>query len=252
MNKQEPPGGIEWTRVYGRDGYTWNAVSGCQHACRWKMPSGEIAICYAEDVAENSQAKAFYPEGFSHHYWNPKRLEEPLRIKKPSGIFLDSMADLMGHWVSDDEINQVLAVCEKAHWHIFQLLTKNAPRLLKFHFPKNVWVGVSSPPDYFMGRELSQDQKERMLYKSLSVLSYIGENIRWMSFEPLSWDVSSLVSQNKALDWSVIGAASNGRKKYQPDPENVKKLHMVLDEQGVPVFHKGNLEWQPHREEFPS
>ena len=103
-----------------------------------------------------------------------------------------------------------------------------------------------------MGSELSQDQKERMLHKSLSVLSYIGENIRWMSFEPLSWDVSSLVSQNKSLDWSIIGAASNGRRKYQPDPENVKKLHMVLSEQGVPVFHKGNLEWQPHREEFPS
>lgn len=27
MNEQKPPNSIEWTRVYGRRGFTWNATA---------------------------------------------------------------------------------------------------------------------------------------------------------------------------------------------------------------------------------
>jgi len=56
----------------------------------------------------------------------------------------------------------------------------------------------------------------------------------------------------QALKWAVIGAASNGRKKYQPDPAHVQDLLDVLDAQNVAVFFKGNLEWSPWREDYPS
>lgn len=29
MNEQKAPKGIEWTRVNGRRGYTWNPTAGC-------------------------------------------------------------------------------------------------------------------------------------------------------------------------------------------------------------------------------
>ena len=45
------------------------------------------------------------------------------------------MADLMGNWVQPGQIEQVLNVCALASQHTFQLLTKNAPRLLKFGSP---------------------------------------------------------------------------------------------------------------------
>jgi protein gp37 len=251
MNKQEKRKGgkvvgrgIEWTD------WTWNPIGGCRHACQWAMPDGSIAICYAEEVA-NGVAQKAYPQGFEAHYWRPDKLDDPLKIKKPAKIFLDSMSDLMGHWVPDDQINSVLDVCRKADYHTFQLLTKNAPRLLKFDFPPNVWVGVSSPPDFMWGKPLSRQSQEQMLTKSLEVLSQI-DNVTWISAEPLSWDIAPIVEQYpKALDWVVIGAASNGPKKYQPNSDHIHHLLYVLDKQRVPVFFKGNLDWSLHREDFP-
>lgn len=236
--------GIEWTD------YTWNAVAGCKHGCRWQMPDGTIAICYAEEVAVGIARRA-YPEGFEHHYWHEQRLKEPFRVKEPAKIFLDSMSDLMGIWVPDEQVEAVLAIARQAHWHTFQLLTKNAPRLLKFDFADNVCPGVSSPPDFMFGKRLPQKAQEKMLHKTLQILSQI-DRLTWMSVEPLSWNVGPIIEQYPdALQWVVIGAATNGRKEYQPDPAHVQNLLDVLDEWGVPVFFKGNLKWEPWREEFP-
>jgi len=261
MNHQNPPFGIEWTRIRRGEirlpGYTWNVEAGCKHGCRWRMPSGKIAICYAESVAERV-ASAAYPNGFEHHYFHPDRLEEPLRLKTPAGIFLDSMSDLMGAWIPEDEIKQVLDVCARAHWHTFQLLTKNAPRLLNFQFPDNVWVGASSPPDFMFGKELSRKQQTAMLVRTLTILSLVKVPVRWVSFEPLSYDVSETVKQFPgAIQWSVIGAASDGRLLYPPAELDLLHLLDVLDAQNVRVFYKGNLRSLPlaakhWREEFPT
>lgn len=246
MNKQNS-NGIEWTN------YTWNPVAGCKHGCRWHMPDGSTAVCYAETVAERV-AQAAYPHGFAHHYSHPKRLTEPERIKTPSRIFLDSISDLMGAWVSDDEITSVLDACKRAHWHTFQLLTKNAPRLLKFDFPPNVWVGASVPPSVMLGRELNREQQERMLSRTLDVLEQVNAPVRWMSIEPLSWDMASAFKSHK-LQWVVIGAASNGRTVYQPEPAWVVRMLNIMAASDTPVFFKGNLRGNAGvirwREEFP-
>jgi hypothetical protein len=108
MNKQRPPHGIEWVRVprldgTRTDGYTWNPVAGCFHACVWLMlnPTRVLATtrasCYAGVTAGRLAAPA-YPEGFAHHYWRPDLLSEPLKVQQPAGIFISSMGDLMGAW----------------------------------------------------------------------------------------------------------------------------------------------------------
>jgi protein gp37 len=239
---------IEWTD------WTWNPVAGCPHACRWSMPDGTVAICYAEKTAESYPAMNHYPAGFDHHYWHPHRLEEPLKVKEPAKIFLDSMSDLLSVRVPDDQIQAVLQIAGRAGWHTFQLLTKNSPRLAKLtHYPLNVWYGVSSAPDSMFGKPLDRNQQERYMHKALTVLSELPtELVTWISFEPLSWDVSRIVAQYPGvLGWAVIGAASNGNKYYQPDPRHVQALLEVLDDQGVPIFFKGNLEWPVWREDFP-
>jgi protein gp37 len=248
VNKQQKANGsrgIEWTD------YTWNAVGGCKHQCRWTMPDGTIAECYAETVA-NKFTRA-YPHGFEHHYWRPHKLNEPGSVKQPAKVFIDSMSDLMGHWVTSEQIEAVLDTCRQVSQHTYQLLTKNAPRLLQFDFPPNVWVGVSSPPDFMHDHQLDQPQQARMLRRSLDVLDQVNAPVTWMSFEPLSWDVAPIVAEySGALRWAVIGAASNGPRKYQPKADHVAALLDVLDEQGVPVFFKGNLKWSPHREDWPT
>lgn len=255
MNKQKENGGIEWTKPYGRTGYTWNTVGGCQHGCEWVMEDGSKAECYAKSIAERFTSA--YPKGFEHHYWRPHKLNDPLKVKEPSGIFLDSMSDLMGHWVKDEQIQQVLDICSDASQHIFFLLTKNAVRLPKFKYPKNVWVGVSSPPDFYMGKELSANQRNRMLKTSLKSLGQVNASVRWMSFEPLNNDYSHIVEDYEGvINWAVIGAMSKGREFFPPHRNDFDYMMTVLDNQSIPVFFKGNMsslitnksEW---RDEFP-
>jgi protein gp37 len=253
MNKQNKGNGkrgIEWTD------YTWNPVGGCRHACKWEMPDGSVAQCYAKSVAEGV-AMAAYPEGFEYHYFKPMILDEPYKLKTPSRIFLDSMSDLMGHWVPDDDIRRVFDACRAADWHQFQLLTKNPARLLQFagDIPENVWIGVSLPPTFMWGKRLSHVQQARLFAKTLRIIGDLQPlpNIKWLSLEPLSFDAAPIMAANmdKLPDWIVIGAASNGRNLYQPDPAHVGRILHIADMRQIPIFFKGNLEWEPRREEFP-
>lgn len=246
MNEQKEPGGIEWTRIRETDGtrrkgYTWNPVSGCLHDCHWQLPNGKIVKCYAKGIAENIRGS--YPYGFDHHYWNPERLEEPRKLKTPAGIFVDSMGDLFGRWVPTEQVNQVLKVCRDTPDHIYMILTKNAPRLIKFDYPPNVWIGVSSPPDMINGQWLNQMQRNQMLRISLEALRRTNASVKFMSFEPLSWDVSGIVDRYSGiLNWAIIGGGSDGSKYYAPLDRHLRWLLAVLDDSETPVFFKGNLD----------
>mgnify|MGYP007100057014 CR=1 FL=1 len=251
MNEQKAPGMIEWTRIRNADdtirrGWTWNPIAGCEHACTWTMPTGEVAVCYAKSQAESVRLKKFYPETFDHHYWHPSRLAEPLRAKEGGSIFVCSMSDLMGHWVTDAEIEAVLDIMRRAPWHVFQILTKNPRRLLTFDFPANVWVGASMPPDSMYGKALSELQKDRMMRITLETLAQVKTPVRWVSFEPLSWNTAPLMAHFAgAIQWAVIGAASNGKTLYAPNDGHVQALVEVLEDQGCSVFYKGNLKASP-------
>lgn len=270
MNKQgklingKVVGGIEWTKTFNPDGteqqgYTWNPVAGCMHGCQWTMPDGNIASCYAGDVADRL-ATAMYPHGFEHHYWHPDRLDEPASVKTPSKIFVGSMADVFGHWVPDDQIHAVLDLPQtRAQQHTYQFLTKNPKRYLgRFDFVHNCWLGASTPPDYMWRKKLSVHQKEAMLDATLNVFDQLpDEPTTWLSAEPLSWDITPILSSHPyAVDWIVIGAASNGAKKYPPEEQHVRKLVRLCDDLGISVFFKGNLSslsWarENWREDFP-
>ncbi len=252
---------------------TENVIGGCLHRCRWKMPDGTIAMCYAENLAESGVAKSGYPHGFEHHYWRNHSLKSLVAgKKKPELIFIDSMSDLFGHWIPEVQVQAVLEAMASAPHRTYQSLTKAPGRLAKFMplFPKNLWVGVSSPPDYFMPEKREPDpvfadlhmkpsqsmplkSKIRFLQKTLRSLHDVKKGagcVVWMSLEPVSWDMAPYM-ENHQLDWVVIGAASNRRKYYQPNPEHIQKLLDLFDATNTPVFFKGNLKWHPRRENFP-
>lgn len=110
--------------------------------------------------------------------------------------------------------------------------------------PSNLWVGVSSPPDWMLGRRLTRRQQEAMLRKSLDVLRQVRErtgNLVWMSAEPVSWDLTAVIDERHPLNWIVIGAASNGPRYYPPDPGHVARLLAIMDATATPTFSKGNI-----------
>jgi protein gp37 len=232
--------GIEWCdRTVGTFG-------GCMHECQWEMPDGTVAKCYAKELAESGVAKAAYPHGFEHHYFRPNGLKDLVSGREPELIFVDSMSDAFAANVPEDQVRLFLNTMRKAPHHTYQSLTKAAPQILKYldDLPPNLWVGVSSPPDWFMGKRLSQAQQHSMLARSLDVLYQVKEktsNIVWMSAEPVSWDLTTVIGEGHPLDWIVIGAASDGRRYFQPAAVHIRNLLGAMDATATPVFYKGNI-----------
>lgn len=244
MGKQYKPStggrGIEWCDD------TRNPFGGCYHRCRWTMPDGSEAICYAEALANSGVATKAYPHGFEHHYFRDHQLDKLTAGSEPLLIFMDSMSDMFGHWVPEDQLIRVLHKMAEAPHHTYQVLTKAPGRILKYidELPSNLWVGVSSAPDQFMGKTLSRQQQEKYMVKALNVLDDVREkagNVVYMSLEPVSWDMSRFFAYAHPLDWAIIGAASNGPTYYQPNPDHISRLLDIFDESNTPVFFKGNV-----------
>ncbi len=229
--------------------YTWNPVRGCLHDCHWIMPDGPVVDCYARLAAERT-ARHSYPQGFAHHYWKPEVLAEPMKVKRPSRIFLNSMSDLMGYWIPDEQVNQVLDACRRTPWHTFYLLTKHSPRLRLFDFPSNVCVGISAPPSVMYGTVLTDQMKQRWMHFALKMLDRVDVPVRWICVEPLSFDIAPLLKDSN-LQWALIGAASSGGRVHQPRREWVQNLVDVLDERGTRIFMQSSLDWSPKRREAP-
>ena len=264
MNQQVAPGGIEWTRVVRpmpdgtfleMAGFTWNPVNGCFHGCIWPfLGARDPAECYAKVMAESPEQRHLYPHGFEHHYFHPERLEAPVKRKKGAAIFIVSMGDIFGKWIPVEHWDAVFDVVRRCPQHIFFALTKNPYRVKEYDLPDNVWVGVSSP----QGNTNSARYAGNQLMRFMDEVEAFPSRVRWMCFEPLWFNCAEWLdkwlskrSGRLPLDWAVIGAASKGRKYLQPDTNWTLSLLELLDDQGIPVFFKGNLHWSEMRAEFP-
>jgi protein gp37 len=140
---------IEWTEA------TWNPIVGCS------IVSPGCSNCYAMRMAARLEAMAdataarildgeTLPEPLSHYLcttqpskagpvWTgkvamaPDRvLTAPLRRKKPTTYFVNSMGDLFHESVPDDWIDRVFAVMALCPQHTFQVLTKRAARMRSY------------------------------------------------------------------------------------------------------------------------
>lgn len=247
--------GIEWTD------WTWNPIAGCTHGCEWSMPDGTRARCYADVAATRYPLDQFYPEGFEHHYFHERRLKEVRQPKSGDLVFPDSMSDLMRVGVPRPERQKVYDAMASRPDVTFQILTKNAPQYLVHPPPINTWLGVSSPPDFWMHQPMSEYARFRYMEVAVRTLRALQEDgyTTWMSFEPLTIPMLSLdvLRDNPGIDWAVIGAASDNRGVYHaPDKELTLNLLQILDAHHVAVFFKGNMEvcdWiMEWREEFPN
>jgi protein gp37 len=207
--------GITWTNA------TWNPVAGCLHPCGY---------CYARALYQRrkwSFTPAFHPE----------RLTQPSSTRKPSKVFVCSVADLFGAWVPDEWIEAVLAVVRDTPWHTFQFLTKNPSRLrTRNPWPVNAWVGATV------------DVRAR-LDPALRALRETDAPVRFVSFEPLLEAMDS--ADLAGIQWIILGAQT-GAGGRQPEHGWVAHLLDAADHAGTAVLMKGNLRWAPRREDFPS
>ena len=207
---------IEWTES------TWNPVVGCT-----KLSAG-CKHCYAEVMAKRLQAIGVpgYEHGFRKVRLLPARLDEPLRRKKPTVYFVNSMSDLFHVQVPDAFINQVFDTMRDAPWHTFQVLTKRAERIEEFTAerpcPDNVWLGVSV-------------ENKRHGVPRIEYLRRSRAAIKFLSIEPLLEDVGDL--DLSCIDWVIVGGES-GHGARPMSAEWVRRIQRQCDEQGVQFFFK--------------
>jgi len=206
---------IEWTE------HTWNPAVGCS-----KISPG-CANCYAEVMARRLQAMSVkgYENGCRLTLL-PERLKEPIRRKRPTVYFVNSMSDLFHEEIPDDYLVRVLEVIRQAPQHIFQILTKRAERMAEFFRlrrpPSNAWLGVTV--------ENSAHGLPR-----LDALRRISAYVRFISAEPLLENLAEF--DLTGMHWVIVGGES-GPKARRMDPEWVVNIKRMCDEQGTAFFFK--------------
>lgn len=170
--------------------YTWNVVTGCLAGCPYcfaKRISDRFGSHPDEDELRKDPRNAFmfpgenlrvatmkpmvaFPFGFLPTFY-PDRLEEPLKVKKPSRIFVSDMGDLWGDWVPRGWIEAVLDTVRKCPQHTFLMLTKNPKRYQEFEIPDNAAIGTTV-------------EDESKLWRVEDLLKTKAK-VRFLSLEPL-------------------------------------------------------------------
>ena len=201
---------IEWTEQ------TWNPTTGCT-----KVSPG-CTHCYAEVMARRLAAMKApgYERGFGLAL-HPERLEQPLRRRKPTVYFVNSMSDLFHKDVPDVFLEEVFSIIQRTPQHTYQLLTKRASRLPRYFAkracPPNVWLGVSV--------ENRRNGLPRI------------EELRKVHADPnLVIEEAGKVNFG-GIDWVIVGGES-GHQARPMKPEWVKSIKTQCDRQRVPFFFK--------------
>lgn len=206
---------IEWTEQ------TWNPVVGCT-----KVSPG-CAHCYAEPMAYRLQAMG--TQGYEHGFkltLLPQRLDEPLRRKKPTIYFVNSMSDLFHEKVPFDYIDRVFDVIRRTPQHTYQILTKRADRMAEYFAgktpPKNAWLGVSV-------------ENKKYGLPRIDHLRTVKASIRFLSVEPL---LESLGKINlRGIHWVIVGGES-GPKARPMQKEWVDAIRAQCEAKDVAFFFK--------------
>lgn len=208
---------IEWTEQ------TWNPTTGCT-----KVSPG-CKHCYAETMARRLQAMGTngYENGFKLSLL-PERLNEPLKRRKPTMYFVNSMSDLFHGEIPFGFLDQIFDVIRNTPQHTYQILTKRAKRMSQYFanqnriVPANVWLGVSVENRKYGPQRIDELRK-------------IDARIRFLSVEPLLEDLGELDLTD--IHWTIVGGES-GPKARPMKPEWVEVIKEQCIEQGVAFFFK--------------
>lgn len=206
---------IEWTEQ------TWNPITGCT-----KVSPG-CKHCYAEVMAKRLQAMGVrgYENGFQLSLM-PDRLRQPLKRKKPTTYFVNSMSDLFHEAVPDQYIIDILDVMWETPQHTYQVLTKRAERMTAF------CTGITLPPNLWLGVSV-EDKKYGV--PRIDALKAVDASVLFLSAEPLLEDLGKL--DLDGINWVIVGGES-GKGARPMQPEWADNIRLQCEDQGVAFFFK--------------
>jgi protein gp37 len=206
---------IEWTEQ------TWNPSAGCT-----KISSG-CANCYAETMAVRLQAMGVegYENGFEFNIV-PSRLNDPLKRKKTTVFFVNSMSDIFHKDMPIEYLNSIFDIIESTPHHTYQILTKRADKMLQYlsqrKIPKNIWLGVTV------------ENKKQGLPR-IDKLRQLKASVLFLSVEPLLENLGEINLKN--IDWVIVGGES-GNKARPMEKDWILNVKKQCEENDVAFFFK--------------
>lgn len=179
---------------------------------------------------------------------NAKQWEKPLKTKKPTRFFVNSMSDLFHDNISFEQIDTVYAIMRDCPQHTFQILTKRPQRMLEWYKWKaagntykadewplqNVWIGIST-------------ENQKTYLQRIEDFLKCPAAVRFLSCEPLLGDIDlGLIIRMRdcqfkhignLLHWIIIGGESgHGARPMHPDW--VRTIINQAKEYDIPVYFK--------------
>ena len=253
---------IQWTER------SWNPVRGCSRV------SPGCQHCYAERMAARNLPGMKSPttgESFAiingnGPHWTgkveliPNMLDVPLKRRKPTLWFVNSMSDLFHEDLPDADIDRVRHVMVSCPQHTFQILTKRPARMLEYMRFHERWRSLSDEgyvreggtlpqpgpsfptPNIWLGVSVEDQQRAD---ERIPLLLQTPAAIRFLSVEPLlgpvdleSFPLKTLdAGENPGIDWVIVGGESGpgARPMHIEWPRSIVAQCKAA---GVPVFVK--------------
>ncbi len=207
---------IEWVKnPDGSQGQSWNPIKGlCPVGC-W--------YCYSKRIYDRFE---WTQEGIGEiGYVAEYELDQPIKRKKPTGIFVCSTYELF-HSPDKFTRDEIFKIIERCPQHRFYILTK-FPQNIDRPIPHNVWLGVTITGDE------DQWSKAFDLYRR-------NPKIRFISFEPLFQSIE-IIEELWLFDWIIVGRLTGYGNKKQPERAWIKEIVFECEASQTPVFLKNNL-----------
>jgi len=165
-------------------------------------------------------------------------LDEPLLLRKPRLIFVNSMSDLFHEELPESDILRVFEVMNWADWHTYQILTKRSERLAELSpripWAPHIWMGVSVENADYVHR--------------VDDLRRTGTHVKFLSIEPLIGPIPNLSLEG--IDWVIVGGESGpGARPMKADW--ARDIRNQCHDADVPFFFKqfGKLLNNPNRKD---
>lgn len=202
---------------------SWNPFTGCTKI------SPACKNCYAETLALklNKWGTAGYENKFEftvHQDRIKKAL--PLKRKKPTLYFINSMSDLFHEDADEQSIDEIIKIVKQAYWHNFYMLTKRSSRMKRYFkskvVPDNLWLGVTV-----------EDRKFGLA--RLKDLQAIKTGNKHICCEPLLEDLGNIDLGQVSL---VVGGGESGGNARKTELSWVESLQRQCQIQHVHFYWK--------------
>lgn len=220
---------IEWSEK------VWNPVRGCSRV------SPGCQRCYAERMGGRFCGEGQHWGGFVQitnggPRWTgrvellPAKLDEPLRMRKPAVIFVNSTSDLFHEKLADQDIEAAFDVMWRCEEHRFLILTKRHERMVQFirqRMTDQDGDSASIMPHIVLGVSV---ENQEYANKRLPVVCELGE-AGWntmVSLEPL---LGPVVLPERFLrlgkrTWVIVGGESGPGAR----PFDVEWARTIIDQ----------------------